>query len=246
MPSLSSIGPMQSYAGEMIAMYDNWSTTPESQRRSRFETLIRQLADRANLPAPLIVWSDDGGAFYYTTWTLEVDRRAASVNPRVGNGEQKTPLKDWLYYSTSIYHEMRHCEQYFMIAQALLSNKFPLPLMGSRAVLPGGDQPSQLAAWLDYPIMVARRAHVARSAFDVSDLPRTRAWCDSMFGSSNRIRQQTMAHLDRRGRHINKYIELAEEADAWAVERQLSRLIRDRINQRDGGEALAGLAAMFA
>jgi hypothetical protein len=44
---------------------------------------------------------------------------------------------------------------------------------------------------------------------------------------------------------MNKYIELPEEADAWAVERQVSRMIRDRIGQRDGAEALAGLAALF-
>lgn len=245
MPSLSTIGPMQTYAADMISMYDQWSSTVESQRRGKFETLIRQLADTAGLPAPVVTWGDNGGAFSYGSWTLEVDRKAASIDPRVGTGTQKTPLKDWLYFSTSIYHEMRHCEQFFMIAQALLANKFPMPQMMTRNVLPGGDLPSKLASQLGYPILTARRAFMARNSFSDGDLARTRAWCESIFGRYGRARNQTLGHLDRGGRHMNKYIELPEEADAWAVERQVSRMIRDRIGQRDGAEALAGLAALF-
>ncbi|MBI5259338.1 MAG: hypothetical protein HY855_22745 [Burkholderiales bacterium] len=246
MPSLSHPATMQMYANAMVTMHERWDSTVESQRRGQFENLVRQLADMAGIPAPRVIWGSAGGAFDFAQWSLEVDRRAASIDPRVGTGAQKTPLKDWLYFSTSIYHEMRHCEQNFMILQALLASKFPMPQPMTRAILPGGDLPSRVAAVMGFPILIVRRASIVRAQFSDHDIARTRSWCESMWGRYGRTRNQTYKHLDRGGRHMNKYVELPEEADAWAVERQVSRLIRDLIGHRLGNEALDGLAGLFA
>src|SRR6185369_8658673 len=109
----------------------------------------------------------------------------------VGTGATKSPLRDWLYFATSMYHEMRHCEQFFLIAQALMAGKFPMPQPMTRAIAPNGDLPSRLAAVLSYPILVARNAHTVRSRFNDGDIPRVRSWAESIWGRYARARVQT-------------------------------------------------------
>jgi hypothetical protein len=241
MPTLADDATMDIFVNAAIAMYNSWDTQAENQRRGAFERVIREICNEVDVPIPAFSWGDDGGAFYYDEWRLDCDQRAARIHPSRGAGA----LKNWLYYATSMYHEMRHGEQFFMIAKALLANKFPMPQPMSRAIAPGGDLPSRLTAVLGYPILISRRAFVVKATLPDSAIPLVRGWCESIWGRHARMRNQTYKHLDRRGQHINKYINLPEEADAWAVERQVSRKIRSRINSMGTEEALAGVAGLF-
>lgn len=45
---------------------------------------------------------------------------------------------------------------------------------------------------------------------------------------------------------MNPYIHLPEEADAWTVEREVSRKVRYVIGAREMDEALEGVARLFA
>jgi hypothetical protein len=247
MASLNEPGPINNYANALVGLYDRWASESDNQRRQTMATALRAAADAIGMPMPAILWIDrEGGAMDYSTWTLECSYMAARFNPRVGTADRPNALKHWLYLTTASYHELRHAEQFWLIAKAILAGKIPMPVMMSRAIVQGGDSPSKLTQQLLYPSQVARQAHMARATFADAQIPLTRGWCDSVFGRYGNIRKQTYAHLmSKGGEHMNKYINLPEEADAWATQRLLKRAVRDRIGASAGTDALQGLATLF-
>jgi hypothetical protein len=240
--NLSDVGQQQIYVNYLVDIHTHFEKFSPAHRKMQFEGAVRAVANTVGLPVPRIGWGDGGGFFRYSDWYLELDNQAVTMNPHA------VPIRKWLYYSTMPYHEMRHCEQFFLMAQAMLSGGVSIPAgPRGRSVLPHGSISDRATALqqMGYPMIIVVRADQAKARFAQGQIALAHAWVDSIFGRGGRARGQTLTHLDRGGAHFQPYINLPEEADAWAVEREVSRMVRARINAAAGDEALQGIAALF-
>jgi len=243
MPYLSDIGQEQTYVAYLADIHKHFSEFNEANRKLQFEGAIRIVATTANLPMPRIGWGDGGGFFRYSDWYLELDNNAVTMNPH------GVPIRRWLYYATMPYHELRHCEQFFLMAQAMLTGGVSIPTgPRGRSVLPFGTINSRAHGieQLGYQQIIVIKADQAKKNFPHGLIALTHSWVDSVFGRGGRARGQTLAHLDRGGKQFQPYINLPEEADAWSVEREVSRLVRAAINAAAEDDALEGLSTLFA
>jgi len=98
---------------------------------------------------------------------------------------------------------------------------------------------------MGYPMHIVVRADQTKASLRQDELTQVRAWVDSVFGRGGRARGQTLTHLSKGGKHMNPYINLPEEADAWAVERAVSRAVRGRISELATDDAMLGLRSLF-
>jgi hypothetical protein len=238
MPQLSDGEVQRAFAGPVVEIYNRWNALQEFQRRVLFEQAIRAPAPMCGVPMPALSWGTQGGWFDYSQWRLTVDLRATTLDPHTN------PIRAWLYFGTMPYHEMRHCEQFFLMAQAMLSGAVTIPA-GPRGRGVKTTRTVDDVIALGYPRRIVENADRVKGQFAQGDIAMVRAWVDSIFGRGSRARGQTLNHLGRGGKHFNPYIHLPEEADAWRVEREVSRMIRQMIGAQAMDGALGGLGALF-
>lgn len=242
MPNLSDTPVQQVYVNYLADIYKHYNEFSQAHRKMQFEGALRDVANAAGLPMPRFGWGNNGGFFRFQDWYLEVDNQAITMDAH------GVPIRAWLYYSTSPYHELRHCEQFFLMAQAMLTGTASVPTgPRGRSVLPFGtinDRAEGLKK-LGYQQVMIIRADQVKKQFPQSLASLTRSWVDSVFGRGGNARGQTLTHLDKGGKHFQPYTNLPEEADAWAVEREVSRMVRRAINAAAEDDALEGLGAMF-
>jgi hypothetical protein len=271
MPSLTDRSSQQIYVNCLVNMYKNFGAVSPAGRRANIEGVIYQLASLADLPHPVVRWnqvesgSGSGSGFYPRYWRLELDFLIAAVNPQLD-------FEIWFAEVTAPYHELRHVEQYFLMAQAMLIGEVSAPdftTHGRRAVFPHGTRsrlPDLLVreirlAGLGYPPRVIQRAEhaiLARGGFPQHMIPLVRSLVEETFGSGRResevavenCNEDWTARLEQRnfkgkqaavlaqqncGRnrkiHIQAYAQLPMEADAFAVERQVRKMLLEAINQ---------------
>jgi hypothetical protein len=215
-------------------------------RKAKFETAIRTISNYAEFPAPTIVWTADSrvaGLFHYQNWTITIPPRAVTRNP-TGN------LKDfefWLEGAVTPYHELRHCEQYFLMAQAMVSGALPIPdgprgrdaLPHTASEFTRGQQLMDLR----YPIDIVARAFREKDRFSHSQIPQVRRWLDSCWGWKG-ARSHTFEHMHRSGHNMNAYKHLPEEADAYAVEVGVSRIVRERLQIKADSPGLSRVSSI--
>lgn len=238
MPTLADSVLMQQYAAALKDIYDSWGHVREETRRLRVNQALQAVNNLCGIPAVRIEWGDNGGYFDFTQWSIMLDESVLTLSPH------SNPVRSWLYFATMPYHEMRHAEQFYLMAKGMLNGAVAIPT-GSRGrnVLATHRVIDLTNLW--YPRRIANQARWDRRHFSQSDIPKVRAWVDSVFGRGARGRTQTLNHLAHGGKHFTPYINLPEETDAWTIERQLSRLFRQMVNDQGHDEGLEAVAAMF-
>ena len=243
MPQLSDSTTQDLYCGYLFDIYKHFKEFSVAQKKLQFEGAIKVVFQQCAIPAPRIGWGDDGGFFRFSDWYLELDNKAVTMDPFAG------PIRAWLYYSTMPYHESRHCEQFWIMAMGMLSGGVSIPAgpRGRSAFhAPTVQDRGEALVQMGFPQMIVIRAAQAKSSFSQQAIPLTRSWVDSIFGSGGRARRQTLTHLSKGGKHFAPYINLPEEADAWAVERSTSRTFRTKVQDWGSDDAVEGIAKLFA
>jgi hypothetical protein len=214
--------------------------THVAARQVKFDKALRTVANYVGLPMPRIEWFDDplrAGFFDWETWTLALNVSAATDNPCGNSGDSESWLSD---YATAGYHELRHCEQQFLMLQAMVSGALPIPTAGKRGreVLPHGTveaRAEELRTGMGYPNWVVDGAYHARGRFSQSHIPQVRGWLEKNWGRGQRAGVHTV-NRKRRGfddvakeRHHRAYQHLADEADAFTVQAGVMRIVRERL-----------------
>lgn len=123
------------------------------------------------------------GSFSWTSWTLTLNNRYTNKND-IKYGK-------FVEFCSTIYHETRHAEQFYRIAQGLALGRLKYPDKSERQIVQniggsnlsvrqkiglfgggGGVQPAQLlpdarnlSTWLNIPLNVAQHAHNSRAGF---------------------------------------------------------------------------------
>jgi hypothetical protein len=219
------------YARDICSLYNRWSTEPENRKRAAIESSLNQIATLANLPMPMVVWkSADSSFFRISPWEIHASLRAVTINPA-------DDFKTWLHKVSSPYHELRHADQHRVIVEAYLTKSVPLPaLLTKNIVGTDGHQPSTMQnEGFPYSPHIIARLRSQKNEFQTSWISQAREWSESFFGRESKARHQTMNTLEShgKGKHYGQYRALPEEADAFRVQTQVKRRIKDFIKDFD-------------
>ena len=199
---------------------DRWQQLTVDQRIAELIRLVNTHLDRAKVPrvAPNPQDTLDSGVFNFPDWTMIVGKRAMAIEqPDLA---QAKDLVD------TIYHEARHAEQWFRIAQLRC-------LQRRRQNAKATDD--QIAR------AVARELGIAKNIADEAAKPApfalwgmdaliAQGWFDSVYGSGSARRDQILTELDRAEKAQDaakkKQTQHPSPANQLAVERAQERVSR--------------------
>jgi hypothetical protein len=206
---------------------DRWGEMTPRQRATELVRLVNVHLEAAKVPPVGLAPEENGnnaGSFSFRTWTMNVGLQALA-------GDQLTRDEAAEIVDT-IYHEARHAEQWFRMAQLRAGQ---------------GRTAAQIASELEIEIRIARLACAAPLARGSMQALIAQGWYDSVYGPGAAHRDRTLTELDasatartrarerfeknptpanqaaldaaiaRADRAHDAYRELPEENDAWAT-----------------------------
>ncbi|ROR93998.1 hypothetical protein EDD28_3427 [Salana multivorans] len=179
---LNTAGEGESFGGDVQSeVVDEWATlaTPAA-RRDRLVELVNQRLTAAGVP-PMTAAADpnpvNSGSFDFTVWVMLVGDGA------LGGGEiTQEAAAD---VADTVYHEARHTEQWFRMAQYRASQ---------------GLSAAGIAAELGIPVAIARLARAAPLAAGSPLALIARGWWDSVYGGGAEHRERVLAEVDAAAR----------------------------------------------
>jgi hypothetical protein len=185
-----------------------------SARAQKLYEITCLVLDICRVPRPSLELTGNlGGAsglFDFSHWKLKIDPH--------GFQEVSVPSKDeFLTLATLIFHEARHCEQWYQMA---------------RYAAVGHQMTSaKLAARLFIPANIAHLAYANKMGGQDPMLNLTKEWYESVYGAKSGFREINLGGLAlrrrgdsgmmnefRRGFHSRYSGQLPEEKDAWAIQ----------------------------
>ena len=216
MPTMTDNAAIVQFANACKAtVHQKWSTFASGQQRAQklYENTMLVL-DICNVPRPTLQLDANlGGAsglFDFPRWRLKIDPN--------GFGQAPVPDKDaFLTLVTLIYHEARHCEQWYHMAR--------YAAVGHQMTA------QQLAASLFIPQNIAATAMTRKMGLNDPMLALTKGWYESVYGGKSGFRAINLQGLMlrrtggaremnafRSGFHSRYKGNLPEEVDAWAIQ----------------------------
>ncbi|NUO83917.1 PAAR domain-containing protein [candidate division KSB1 bacterium] len=180
------------------ALMKNWNSLTPAERQQKLQELINRPLKKSGLP-PVSVNSatlsaNTYGQFDFQSWSLEINK--TFLNGPLNAADSKE-------LANTVYHEARHAEQWYAIAQRQAAAK-PAPT---------ANQMSRSMSNL--PVSVAQQA--LKNPLP-ADSPRG-VFGDTMhrsiYGSRATYRSEVLNNISTR---YNEYKTLPEESDAWDVE----------------------------
>jgi hypothetical protein len=197
------------------SVHTPWITLTPAGRATAMHRALADLFPLMNgMPAPgLNLVADLGrnvGQFAFTTWNLTVASGAFS-------GAAQPTRAEFIDAAKTIYHEGRHCEQWFHMARYAASG--------------GQLSAAELANGLGIPRRIADAAWSKKMDSRDAMFRFTKMWFDSVYGRSGFTREITLTALKlqrvgdpgllanmRSANHQRYASGLPEEADAWGTE----------------------------
>ncbi|MBN2133877.1 MAG: hypothetical protein JW741_30525 [Sedimentisphaerales bacterium] len=219
MPTMTDNAVLVQFANACkAAVHSQWSTFASGQQRAnKLFDITCLVLDICQVPRPsLQLDANLGGAsglFDFSHWKLKIDPN--------GFGQNATPDRDaFLTLVTLIYHEARHCEQWFQMA---------------RYAAVGHQMTAQkLSSSLFIPVHIASTALNRKMGLSDPMLALTKEWYESVYGAKSGFRGITLQGLMLRrtgdaklnnfhnGFHSRYSGVLPEEIDAWAVQEKVA------------------------
>ncbi|MFB9244609.1 hypothetical protein IV454_12780 [Massilia antarctica] len=116
-PSLAHPDAIDNFVAQMKAVEAGWNAKSDDEKIAHFQTLISEKFAAAGMPAPTISKMDAGGGrngeFDAASWGLKM--------------APATLAKPMAEVAGTVYHESRHAQQFFMIAQYIAKSKIAPP-----------------------------------------------------------------------------------------------------------------------
>ncbi len=212
--TLQSDSVLESFVDDCAAIWRSWlqdglpgSAASRKQRRERrFRATVGRLTTFMVRPSVEFATSGGWGAFNWTRWKLRINQ--------CYTGQDAIRYNDFVELCSTVYHETRHAEQFYRIAQGLAAGNLRLP--DARAV----EVTQQLPAW------GAIKSCVVTSRTDaIDDDPRylTATQRAHLIADRMRIPLAVAQHADRQRDGFARYLESA--TPAW-----FRRLPLDEVN----------------
>jgi hypothetical protein len=211
--SLSDEGIRGAYATSCCKLWKNFGTANLEDVKKGLIVAANTALVTSGVPKleyGLELGGGNMGAFYFTTWKLMFGG-ALVVTDRTSD--------IFIEMVDTVYHESRHCEQWFRIAQALAAGTIKRPLMMTVAIPAKGDSAS-IATFMAIELRIAQKA-VENAKLQVA-LSLVQEWFRSIYGSGSKPRENRLADNDR----YEDYRKLPEEQDAWPQGEKAGEAVR--------------------
>lgn len=253
MPTLTDAECINSFIGELkYNLFTRWTNMTPAQRTQAVRRGISRTMGLAGVPAPAVhirnLPPTECGCFNpFRQWSLTVNGRHF---PNGGMTVHEAFPALAISIAETIYHEMRHCEQFWHVARYLATSARSPGFLAQQAKspvlrkLPVGSQvaKNEGAAYIHKQTLIP--LGVASRAMDKPMKPGdpmeslAKACYESVYGGSNRAAVMAALNLkprqipgqpaqllnDFRARSHQAYSgNLPEEVDAWAIERLIRR-----------------------
>jgi hypothetical protein len=210
------------------AVIDRWQQLSVDQRIAELIRLVNTHLERAKVPqvAPDPQDTLNSGVFHFPAWTMIVGKQAMAIEqPDLA---QAKDLVD------TIYHEARHAEQWFRIAQLR-----SLQRRSQNPKATDGQIAKAVATELGIPRNIADVAvKPAPIALGSMDALIAQGWFDSVYGSGSARREQILTELD----NAEKALDAAQKKQKQHPS-PANQLVVDRAQERLN-RAIAGHATL--
>ncbi len=205
MATLSNTGTMEQYVTRCGRAWDAFQNSGIRKMRKRLIEAVNWALTSSGVPAVEMgedPTSADDGLFQFNDWSIVFGGASATT------GESSNIFTNSV---NTVYHEARHCEQWFRIAQGLASGKIRLPLVLKRGtVRPAKDDADSIADFMGIELRIANEAVNNQNC--PLDERLVQGWFDSIYGANRYPRNVRLGDIDNREQD---YLNLAEERDAW-------------------------------
>lgn len=183
---LNVTGQGEKFGGEMQSdVVDDWSKLATAEaRRDKLVELVNKRLEEAKVPTVKPAFDanvNNLGSFNFPTWTMRLGRTALDA-PTLTEQEAKD-LAD------TVYHEARHTEQWFRMAQLRAGQGLEAPAIAGELGIPAA-----IAA-------EARKAPLPKGSMQALI---AQGWWDSVYGPGSGHRDDVLTELDRAGTALAK------------------------------------------
>lgn len=221
MPSLSDPAIQGAYVSQCQQLWTSWAgfgagPNATNTRRLMFLAAINGAIRGCGLPAVTIESPANGGCY------LHADRWA--IEFAAGYLDQNVNVDAFGGGASTLYHEARHAEQWYRIAQGIAAGKFLLPTGDAPGPKPAVTAQS-ISQYCYIALGTAMHAFNARLVYPRDMDPMITKWYRSIFGFQRQNRGQVLQHLDwspyfhpAPSAQFAQYLSLAEEKDAFEVQ----------------------------
>jgi hypothetical protein len=227
---LNVIGEGEAFGGEVQSdVIDEWATLATAEaRRDRLVELVNQRLATAGVPPVTPAFdanANNAGSFGFATWVMRIGR-ARLEGDSISEEDARS-------IAATVYHEARHTEQWFRMAQLRAAQ---------------GLGVAALVTELGIEARIARLARAAPLVRGSMEAVIAQGWWDSVYGSGSAHREAVLGEVDRASterraaqaafdangtaanqtrldranerfdRAFAAYQNLPEENDAWATE----------------------------
>jgi len=235
MESQQTTTTISTYSFACQALWNKWLTYIYPQRQAALKDAISSATKSFMAPLDIaFVLLPDGtsGQFGWSKWLLEVNRSLLE--------KKAITYEEFVDLCSTLYHESRHAEQFYRMAQGLAAGALEFPDTGETFGGQTHDRAGRIAALLDIPPKIAARAEMVRFHYkhylalpllphvSVSWADEVSEWLESTYKSS-RKGLGTFAQDDNSPVAMLLYKKLPEEKDAFAIEAMASQALKNRI-----------------
>jgi hypothetical protein len=198
----------QAFGAEVQSqVIDQWATLATAEaRRDKLVELVNERLTAAGVPAVTTEFDaneNNAGSFNFPTWTMRIGRRRL--------GAESISEADARDTADTVYHEARHTEQWFRMAQLRASQGLTADAIATEL----GIQPRIATAAVGAPRLTPMQALIAQG------------WWDSVYGSGGDQRNAVLREVDAAAT-ARSQAEAAHTADPTAA----TQAALDRANAR--------------
>lgn len=226
MPSLSDTAVQNQYVASCAQLWKDWRTFgvgpfANNTRRLKFQAALNQALKQCNIPN---VAFEDGPSPFLITAQWKIKFGGGYLNAELD-------VDTWARGATTLYHEARHAEQWYLIAMGIAAGKLLLPQNGPPAnALP--VTADAIGRQCGIPALTAASAFQHRNEYPMQRDAQIRGWYRSIYGAYRLHRGEVLQHLSwdnymnpAPDDNLARYFQLPEEKDAFMTQDEvLARL----------------------
>lgn len=230
MASLQDTPVQDAYVRRCVEFWKNWASfgpNGDAARTREWHVAITPVLQSCNIPVPAMLFSQSS-CLSPESWTFNF-----SYN------QDHLDVNWFVRGASTLYHEARHAEQWYRIAQAIALRELPVPAkFGVLTPIQLQNQSAKPVTAMDISKAcsisqtAANHAFAARLAFPAGMKAQTKSWFESVFNSARQHRGEVIKHMYTPGAWnayenstpdpmFAQYLNLPEEKDAFEMQSEV-------------------------
>jgi hypothetical protein len=123
---IAQTSSVRRYVESARTLIGHWSGYSKGQRAAHLMNAVHAELNRYAVPNPTIQWENltDCGQFDFRAWQVKLSNTKWDRNPLNVTAQEQIDFKKHIAeLADTVYHECRHCEQWFRMARFLAAKR---------------------------------------------------------------------------------------------------------------------------